>query len=160
MYWCLMLYAWCLILVAWCLMLDAWCLMLDAWCLMLDAWTPARPIHKRRRPSAALRPPPLCGTLCGWVWQVFKHQASSIKHQASSIKHQASSIKHQASSIKHLFCHQSTHHGSWSTFDETDIDYVSARVFFKFGDFQNFRFPILTMLSLGVLVLSIRSKIG
>ena len=22
---------------------------------------------------------PLCGTLCGWVWQVFKHQASSIK---------------------------------------------------------------------------------
>ena len=82
----------------------------DAWCLMLDAWTPARPIHKGRRPSAAStkggRPPPLCGTLCGWVWQVFKHQASiikasSIKHQASSIKPQASSIKHQAANSKH-----------------------------------------------------------
>ena len=49
---------------------------------------------KGGRPKAA--PPlwrrPKAASLCGWVWQVFKHQASSIKHQASSIKHQASSI--------------------------------------------------------------------
>ena len=70
--------------------------MLDAWCSMLDAWTPA-------------------ASLCGWVWQVFKHQVSSIWH---------------------LFCHQSTHHGSWSTFDQTDLDHFSARVFSKFWDFQ------------------------
>ena len=40
-------------------------------------------------------PPPLCGTLCGWVWQVFEHQAASSK-QASGIKRQASSITQQA----------------------------------------------------------------
>ena len=44
-----------------------------AWCWVLDAWTLARPIHGGMRPSTA----PLFGTLCGWVWQVFKHQASS-----------------------------------------------------------------------------------
>ena len=56
------------------LVLNACCLMPGA-CLLLDAWTP----------------PPLCG----WVSQVFKHQAAST-HQASSSKHQAPSIKHQA----------------------------------------------------------------
>ena len=97
------------------------------WCLVLDAWTPARPIHKgfhkRGRPKAA--PPlwrrPRAASLCGWVWQVFKHRASSIKH---------------------LFCHQSTHHGSRSTFDQTDIDYFSARVFFL-PNFEISRFSIL-----------------
>ena len=43
------------------------------------------------RPPAA----PLCGTCCGWVWQVFKHQAVSSE-QASGINQQASSIKQQA----------------------------------------------------------------
>ena len=53
-----------------------------------------------------------------------------------------------------------THHGSWSTFDQTDLDYFSARVFSKFWDFKIVRFSNLKMLSLGGLVLSIRSKIG
>ena len=51
---------------------------------------------KGGRPKAA--PPlwrrPKAASLCGWVWQVFKHQAASSK-QASGIKQQASSIKHQ-----------------------------------------------------------------
>ena len=68
---------------------------------MVDACTPARPIHNGlHKGGAAFGRPPLCGSLCGWVWQVFKHQASSIKHQASSIKHQASSSKQQAASSK------------------------------------------------------------
>ena len=75
-------------LAAWCLMLAAWCLML-ACCLLLDAWTPARPIHKgfHKGGAAEGRPPPLwrrpkAASLCGWVWQVFKHQASSSKQAA------------------------------------------------------------------------------
>ena len=45
--------------------------------------------------GGCLRPPSVCGTLCGSVWQVFKHQAASRK-QASCIKQQTSSIKQQA----------------------------------------------------------------
>ena len=33
-----------------------------------------------------------CGSLCGRVWQVFRHQASRTKHRASSIK----APRHQA----------------------------------------------------------------
>ena len=139
---CLMLDAWCLRLDAWCLMLAVWCLMLNAWCLMLDAWClNTCQTHPQRVPQrgGGRRPPPLCGG--GWRPPPFvdgSGRCSSIKHQASSIKHQASSIKHQASSIKHLFCHQSTHHGSWSTFDQTDIDYFPTRLFQSLGfpDFQ------------------------
>ena len=102
-----------------CLMLEAWGLRLDACWLMVDAWClNTCQTHPQREPKAA--------SLCGWVWQVFKHQASSIKHPPSS--------------IKHLFCHQSTHHGSWSTFDQTDLDHFSARVFSKFCDFRIFGF--------------------
>ena len=95
-----MLDAWCLMLAACCLMLAAWCLML-ACCLLLDAWTPARPIHKGRRPSAAstkgggLRPPPFVEPFVDG-----SGRCSSIKQQAAS-KHQASSSKHQAPSSKH-----------------------------------------------------------
>ena len=31
-----------------------------------------------------------------------------------------------------LICHQISHHGSWTTFDWTDLNYVSMRVFPKF----------------------------
>ena len=46
----------------------------------------------------------------------------------------------QASSIKHLFCHQSTHHRSWSTFDYLDRSrlFFGARLFhiLEFSDFR------------------------
>ena len=56
------------------------CWMLDAWCLNTCQTHPQREAAFSRRRLQ-------------WVWQVFKHQASSIKPQASSIKPQASSIK-------------------------------------------------------------------
>ena len=92
--------------------------------------------------GGGLRPPPLCGSLCGWVWQVFKHQASSIKHQASSIKHQASSIKHQASSI----CFVTNQH-------TTEVEALLTRqisIIFRCAAFPNFeisRFQDLQVLN-------------
>ena len=62
-----------------------------------------------------------------------------LSHEPWAMNHQAC-INHQSSSIEHLFCYQPTHHGSWSTFDQTDLDHFSARVFSKFWDFQIFRF--------------------
>ena len=113
--------AWCLMLDARCLMLEAWGLRLEAWCLMLDAWClntcQTHPQRIPQREAAEGRPPfveAAEGRLPLWMG------LAGV----------------QASSIKHLFCHQSTHHGSWSTFDQTDLDYFSARVFSKFWDFQ------------------------
>jgi hypothetical protein len=139
--------------------------MLAAWCL-----NTCQPIHKGFHEGGAAegRPPfveaaesrlPLWMGLAGVQASSSKQQAS-IRHQAASIKHQASRIKNQASSIKHLFRHQSAHHGSWSTFDQTDIDHLSVRISSKFWDFQVFRYSISKMLSLGGLVLSSPSKIG
>ena len=73
-----------------------------ACCLNTCQTHPQRTPQRGGGPKAA---PTLCRrpqdpSLCGWVWQVFKHQAASSK-QASGIKQQASSTK-QASSIKKL----------------------------------------------------------
>ena len=74
-----------------------------------------------------------------------KHQAPNIKHQAASSKHQASAVKNTknlyrtpnlenqrwtlAKNTSIIWCHQSTHQRSSSTFDSTDPDYFSTHTF-------------------------------
>ena len=100
--------------------------MLDAWCLMLEH------LPDPSTKGGGLRPPPLCGTLCGWVWQVFKHQAASSK-QASGIRHQAASIKHQAS--KSSICFVTNQHA-------TEVEALLTRqisIIFRRASFPNFQ---------------------
>ena len=83
-------------------MLAAWSLrcLMPACCLMLEQLpNPSTKGGILRLPPTrrdGLRPPPLRGIICAWVWQMFKHQATSSK-QASGIKQQPSSIKQQTS---------------------------------------------------------------
>ena len=138
-------------------MLDACWLMPDA-CLLLAAWClntcQTHPQRVPQRGAAEGRPPlwrrPKAASLCGWVWQVFKHQAASskqasgIKQQASSIKQQASSIKHQASVLSPINAPRKLKH-FWP--DRSRL-FFGTRLFqiLRFPDFQLFRLSILTML--------------